>query len=89
MVLRLGVVAENAGGPSLWLIDDVDVAVVVDVAERRASADVLRRRSTGPTSVVDQPEPLSLEVAEQEGDLLVIDRLVEQLGGYRPRGRWS
>ena len=31
-----------AGGAVLVIDDDVDVAVVVDVAERRASADVLR-----------------------------------------------
>ncbi len=41
VVLRLGVVAEQGPRTVLVVDDDVDVAVVVDVAEGRAAADVL------------------------------------------------
>ena len=41
VVVGLRVVAEQGGGGVLVVDDDVDVAVVVDVAERRAAADVL------------------------------------------------
>ena len=45
--------------------DDVDVAVVVDVAERRAAADLGQLRTTAPACARDVLEPAVAEIAEQ------------------------
>ena len=75
----LRVVAEQGGRAVLVVDDDVDVAVVVDVAERRAPAHVLgvevrARRRGSPAGTACR----LVDVAEEQGDLLVVDRLAEQ-----------
>ena len=50
-----GVVAEDRRGAVLVVDDDVDVAVVVEVAERRASADVPLEIGAGVAG--GEPEP--------------------------------
>ena len=66
MVLGRRVVAEDGGVPVLLVDDDVDVAVVVDVAEGRPSAHValveVRSDILG-----GEPEPLAVVVAEEQG----------------------
>ena len=77
MVLGRRVVAQDGGVPVLLVDHDVDVAVVVEVAERRAAAHVALVE-IGSDVLGGELEPLAVEVAEEQGDLLVVDRLVEQ-----------
>ena len=60
------VVAEDGGRPAAVVDDDVDVAIVVDVAERRSSADV-PRLEVRPGVAGGEPEPLALDVGEKQG----------------------
>ena len=53
--------------------DDVDVAVVVDVAERRARPTCFESKY-GPALRVARRKRLPLQVAEEQGRLVVVDR---------------
>ena len=61
-------------GPLLLPISTIDVAVVVDVAERRAAAD-LRQRERRARACADVLEPAAAEVAEQQLPLVQRERI--------------
>ena len=87
VVAGLRVVAQQGRRGVLVIDDDVDVAVVVDVAERRAAADV-----TGvevrPGVAGRQAEALPLQVEEEQRRLRVLDTAAPAPGDCRRRGRW-
>src|SRR5208283_4356469 len=76
VVLGRRVVAKYGGMPVLFVDDDVDVAVIVQIAKGRPPAHV-SRVEVGADIPGGQLETLSLQVPEQQGNLLVINRLTE------------
>ena len=73
------VVAENCRRTVLVADDQVQIAVVVKVADGQAVADVIGLE-VGACACVCEPEPLAREVSMQQGGLGVARRLTEKLG---------
>ena len=85
-LLDLVSLRSRAGAASLWLTT-ISMSPSLSMSPKAApAADVLgvEVRAGVPGR---QPEPLALYVAEQERDLLVVDRLAEQRGGCCRRAR--